>query len=79
VDWQSIINIFVGAALTVIGWFARVLWDAEKELRMDLAKLREELPQTYVTKTDYRDDIKELKEMLRHILDKLDGKVDKTI
>lgn len=78
-DWQSIINIFVGAALTVIGWFARVLWDAEKELRMDLAKLREELPQTYVTKTDYRDDIKELKEMLRHILDKLDGKVDKTI
>jgi malonyl CoA-acyl carrier protein transacylase len=56
-----------------------VLWDAEKELRMDLAKLREELPQTYVTKTDYRDDIKELKEMLRHILDKLDGKVDKTI
>lgn len=76
-DWQLIINIAAGAALSVIGWFARVLWDADRELRKDLASLREKLPETYVSKVDYRDDIRELKSMMERILDKLDSKVDK--
>lgn len=76
-DWQLIINITAGAGLSIIGWFARMLWEADKELRIDLARLREELPQTYVTKNDYREDIRDLKTLLQHISDKLDGKADK--
>lgn len=76
-DWQTLINVFGGTALSVIGWFARMLWDADRELRADLARLREELPQNYVTKDDYRDDIRDLKAMLERIADKLDGKADK--
>lgn len=63
--------------MTSIGWFAREIWYATKELRDDLSKLRAELPLVYIQKDDYRNDIRELKEMLSKIFDKMDGKVDK--
>lgn len=42
-----------------------------------LASLKETLPHDYVQKDDYRADIKEVKDILRQIFDKLDGKADK--
>ena len=33
---QSIINSILGGALAALGWFARQIWDAIKELRQDL-------------------------------------------
>jgi cell division protein FtsB len=74
---QTVINVVLGAASTAIGWFARELWTAVKDLKADLAKLREELPKTYVTRDDFREDMRELKDMLGKIFDKLDGKADK--
>jgi len=76
-EYQSLINAAAGLGFTVVGWFAREMWSAVKELKSDLAKLREELPKTYVTRDDNRDDIREIKEMLGKIFDKLDAKVDK--
>jgi hypothetical protein len=76
-EYQSLINTGAGIAFTVAGWFAREMWSAVKELKSDLAKLREELPKTYVTRDDSREDIREIKEMLNKIFDKLDSKVDK--
>ena len=74
---QSIINFILIGISTVLGWFARELWTAVKELKADLAKLREELPKCYVAREDYRDDIRELKEMLSKIFDRLENKQDK--
>ena len=55
----------------------RELWGAVKELKSDLAALREDLPKEYVAKDDYREDIREIKAMLAKIFEKLDAKVDK--
>jgi len=74
---QTIINYVLGIASTAMGWFARELWSAVKELKADLAKLREELPKTYVTRDDFREDMREVKDMLGKIFDKLDAKQDK--
>jgi len=74
---QSLINIMLGVACTVIGWLARELWTAVKDLQEDLTKLSVELPKTYVTRDDYREDIKGIKEMLAKIFDKLEKKADK--
>ena len=74
---QDLINLAFGAAASVLGWFAREMWAAVKELKADLAKLREELPRTYVVRDDYKDDIREIKEMLTKLFDRLDGKADK--
>jgi septal ring factor EnvC (AmiA/AmiB activator) len=76
-EYQSLINSAIGLAFTVAGWFSREMWSAVKELKSDLSKLREELPKTYVTRDDNRDDIREIKEMLGKIFDKLDTKQDK--
>ena len=78
------INLVLGSAMTVIGWLAREMWAAVKELKSDITKLREELPHNYVIKDDFRSDItvirnemKEIRDMLGRIFDKLDGKQDR--
>ena len=76
-EYQALINSAAGLAFTIAGWFAREMWATVKELKSDLAKLREELPKTYVTRDDNRDDIREIKEMLGKIFDRLDTKQDK--
>ncbi len=74
---QDLINLGLIAAASVLGWFARELWAAVKDLKADLAKLREELPRNYVIRDDYKDDIREIKEMLTKLFDRLDHKADK--
>lgn len=74
---QDLINLAFGASASVLGWFARELWAAVKDLKADLAKLREELPRNYVIRDDYKDDIREIKEMLTKLFDRLDHKADK--
>jgi hypothetical protein len=74
---QDLINVVFASAAGVMGWFARELWTAVKELKADLAKLREELPRSYITRDDYKDDIREIKAMLTKLFDRLDHKVDK--
>lgn len=76
-EGQTLINVILGSVCSVIGWFARELWTAVKELKVDLSKLREQLPHTYVVRDDYREDIREIRDMLGKIFDKLDGKQDK--
>ena len=76
-DFQTVINVGAGTALTVIGWLARELWGAVKELRIDLSKLREELAQDYLTKNDFKDALRELHSLLERIDSKLDRKADR--
>ena len=76
-DLQTLFNAGLAIASSVTGWFARELWSAVKDLKSDLAKLREDLPKEYVSKNDYREDIRELKKMIEKIFDKLDSKSDK--
>jgi cell division protein FtsL len=59
------------------GWVLRAVWDAVNNLQRDIKDVEKNLSSEYVRKDDYRDDIKEIKEMLRIIFDKLDSKVDK--
>ena len=76
-DVQALINVSLGALVTIMVWLAGELYSAVKELKQDLAKLREDLPKTYVLKEDYRRDLYEIKDLLGKIWDKLDGKADK--
>ena len=74
---QDLINALLAGGFTVLGWFARELWSAVKELKADLAKLREDIPKEYVARNEYREDIRDIKAMLAKIFEKLDTKVDK--
>jgi hypothetical protein len=74
---QTLLNWVYGGVMTALGWFGRVLWEADRELRQDLSKLREDLPKQYVAKDDYREDVRDIKAMLEKIFDRLETKADK--
>jgi len=77
VDTQTLINILFSCVFMLSGWVLRAVWDAVNNLQRDIKDVEKNLSSEYVRKDDYRDDIKEIKEMLRIIFDKLDSKVDK--
>ena len=70
---QQTINLILGGCMGVAGWFARELWTAVQDLKNDLSKL----PTIYVARQDYKDDMREVKEMLGKIFDRLEHKADK--
>lgn len=76
-DSQMMINLAAGGVLAALGWFARVLWEAITKLQEDLHQLEVDLPSHYVRRDEFSDNMKEIKEMLGKIFDRLDNKVDK--
>lgn len=74
---QSIFNIIIGTALSVLGWFARQLWDAVQELKKDMQRIEVELPSHYVRKDELEVRFDKIESMLQRIFEKLDTKADK--
>ena len=76
-EFQNIVDVVLLIISGAIGWFAKELWNAVKDLKEDLSILRQDLPKSYVLREDYKQDIRDLKEMMGKIFDKLDHKADK--
>jgi len=74
---QSIINIIIGTVLSVLGWFARQLWDAVQDLKSDMKQLEVDLPTHYVRKEDLESRLDRIELSLNRIFEKLDHKADK--
>ena len=74
---QTLVNLALGGASTILGWFLREMWTAVKELKSDLAKLREELPHDYCLKIDLDKRFDRMESTLDKIWAKLDSKADK--
>lgn len=78
-EFQSLFNILVGAGLTVIGWFARELWDATQNLKKDLQKLELNVSDNYVKKVDIAARFDKIENILERLFDKLESKQDKKL
>jgi len=83
-DFQFIINLSGAAALGVMGWFARQLWDSVKELKNDISGIRLHMSENYVKKSEvdnFRSDMDKRFDRIEVLLDKLyeklESKVDK--
>jgi hypothetical protein len=77
-DNQQLFNLVVSVAgFLAIFVFYQTIQRLQK-LEDSLSALEKQLPHDYVTKDDYRADIKEVKDILGKIFDKLDGKADKS-
>jgi hypothetical protein len=74
---QDTINLIISGAGAVIGWILRVIWESIRRLQDDMNNFQREVHKSYVSKDDYRQDILEVKEILKQIFDKLDRKADK--
>lgn len=74
---QSLIDLLIGVVIMLLSGVIKVLWDAVKSLQQDINKLEVALPTVYMAKHEFRDEMREIKMMLKDISAKLDGKVDK--
>lgn len=76
-EFQVILNVIIGSVLSVLGWFARQLWDAVQQLKEDMKNLEVDLPSNYVRKDYLEARFDKFEAMLTRIYDKLENKVDK--
>ena len=72
-DNQQLFNMVVSVA----AFFAIYIFNSMTKQLQKLEDKVNELPHDYVQKDDYRNDIKDIKEILKQIFDKLDNKQDK--
>ena len=72
-EWQTVINFIGGAVLATLGWLARELWDAVKELRRDIHKIERDLPEVYARRDEFRDAMKEVRMEMNGRFDKLES------
>lgn len=72
-DTQILFNIAIALAGFFGGWVLNNISKSIEKLDTDVRAM----PHIYVTREDYKDDMKDVKEMLNKIFDKLDGKQDK--
>ena len=61
----------------VTGWFIRVLWVAGQEMRKDFSELEKELPIYYLRKDEFKDYVKEMKEVFRESINPILNKLDR--
>lgn len=76
-EFQQLVNLAVGTTLSVLGWFARQLWQAVQDLKNDMKAVEVALPTHYVRKEELESRLDKLEAILMKIYDKLDTKVDK--
>ena len=72
-DYQVLFNIAVAIAGFFGGWTLNRIYIAIDRLDGDVRAM----PHDYVSRDDYKADIRDIREMLGKIFDKLDNKADK--
>lgn len=72
-DTQVLFNIAVGIAGAFGGWILSNIHKSIDKLDTDVRSM----PHNYVSREDYREDMREVKDMLGKIFDRLDNKADK--
>jgi hypothetical protein len=72
-DYQVLFNIAVAIAGFFGGWTLNRIYIAIDRLDGDVRNM----PHNYISKDDYKADIRDVRDMLGKIFDKLDNKADK--
>lgn len=76
-DGQTLFNVAVATCGGLGGWMLKLIWDAIRDLKVDLRELNKEVHEDFARRDDFKEAVQEIKEMLAKIFDKLDGKADK--
>jgi len=76
-EWQNLFNIAASFVVFLLGWFVRLAYDATVAMKEDITELERTVSNHYVRREDYKQDIREIKDMLISITVKIDNKVDK--
>lgn len=76
-DNQQLFNFVVSVAGFLATFVFYQVMQRLQRAEDKLAELERMMPHDYIQKDDYRSDMRDIKDMLKQIFDKLDGKADK--
>lgn len=81
--FPEFINYVLLAGIAVLGWFARELWGAVKDLRLDMINLKDYVAQNYTRKDDFKDfredskqDFKDFRVEILTVLQRIESRLD---
>ena len=74
---QHAIDVLLGIIMSGLAWFAGLIWGKVESLQKELAEHKALVPAIYVSKEDYREDMKYVKDALDKILMVLGNKADR--
>ena len=77
-EWQNLVDVVVAVVSAFFGWLFKIVWDAIQELKADLKETNLMIHKEYVRKDDYHIEMAKIEAMFQRIMDKLDGKADKS-
>lgn len=64
---QDLINWLFAGFGAAIGWIMKIVWDAVKDLRIDVKQIERDLPEVYVRKDDFREAMREVRDMIKEV------------
>ena len=70
-------QLLLAIGVSVAGWFLRSLQDDHKKLGEKLTEHQQTVMREFVRRDDYHNDIRDIRQMLDKIFNKLDEKADK--
>ena len=74
---EQIFIAIIGIACSIIGWFARELYQASQSMRKDLSALEGQISRDYVRYDRLQDALKPIADGIREIRETLKEKADK--
>ena len=70
-------QLLLAVAISVAGWFLRSLHEDHRRLGNKLSDHEKHVMRDFVRRDDYHNDIRDIRQMLDKIFNRLDGKADK--
>lgn len=75
----SIIGAGIGAVTTAVGWFARSVFNAQRENKREIEALKLELAGRYVPREEIDEKFRSFQEAVEKRLDRTDEKLDRLL
>lgn len=73
---QNVINGLFTVCGFLGGWVLKILWDAISDLKVDMRQIERDLPEVYLRKDDWKEDMRQLREDMQRNFDKIEHTLD---
>jgi hypothetical protein len=69
---QAVFDWIVGIGGAVVGWALKMIWEAIKDMRLDIKDLDKQMHEDFVRRDDFKDAVREIKDDMRVGFTKVD-------
>ena len=71
-DSQAIFDWMVGVGGVIFGWTLKIIWEAIRDMRVELKDLDKQMHEDFVRRDDFKESVRELKDDMRTGFTKVD-------